>query len=64
MLSDEGIEDFRRLFFNKYGKRITNEQAIEMGMKLIRLVKVIFGPDLPKEWKIRKFDSVGPKKVR
>ena len=64
MLSAEAIKEFKRLYFREYGMRLTNEQAVDLGTKLIRLVKAVFGADLPKEWKIRKFDSVGPKKVR
>lgn len=64
MISAEAVEEFRRLYFREYGMRLTNEQAVDLGTKLIRLVKVVFGANLPKEWKPRKFDSVGPKKVR
>lgn len=64
MISADAVEEFKRLYFREYGMKLTNEEAIEMGTKLIRLVKVVFGSNLPKEWKLRKLDSVGPKEVR
>ncbi|TSC88009.1 MAG: hypothetical protein G01um10147_240 [Microgenomates group bacterium Gr01-1014_7] len=64
MISAEAVEEFKRLYFREHGMKLTNEQAVDMGNKLIRLVKVVFGPNLPEEWKPQKLDSVGPKKVR
>lgn len=64
MISAEAAEEFKRMYFREYGMQLTDEQAMEMGTKLIRLIKVVFGSNLPKEWKPRKLDSVGPKKVR
>lgn len=64
MISTEAVEEFKRLYFGEYGMRLTNEQAVDMGTKLIRLVKVVFGSNLPKEWRPKKLDSVRPKEVR
>lgn len=54
MINAEAVEEFKRLYFNEYGMKLTNEQAIDMGTKLIRLVKIVFGPNLPREWKSKK----------
>ena len=44
MLSDEQITKFQILFKNRFGKEINREQALESGIKLIRLVQLIYKP--------------------
>lgn len=55
MLSAEAIDEFKNLYLKQYGIRLTYEQATELGTKLIRLVKIVYGSNLPKKW-IPKFD--------
>lgn len=49
-LDEEAIVEFKRLYLKEYGKKLTNEQAIEFGTRLIRLVRAVYGNDLPKRF--------------
>jgi aldehyde:ferredoxin oxidoreductase len=42
VLSDEQIEEFRRLYKGRYGHDISREKAYEQGIKLIRLLERIY----------------------
>lgn len=48
MLSDEMVEKFRQIYFARFGEQPTKEEAYDQGMKLLRMMKVIYRP-LPKE---------------
>lgn len=47
MLSPEAIEEFKMLYRQEFGKELTNEQAIYLGTKLVRFVKVVYGDVIP-----------------
>jgi hypothetical protein len=49
MLPKEAIEEFKTLYLQEFGIELTNEKALELGLKLIRMIKVVYGHDLPKE---------------
>lgn len=51
MLSDEQIRKFQILYKNRFGKKISREEAYEMGAKLIRLVELIYKPMTEAEYK-------------
>lgn len=55
-LAQEAIEEFRQLYLKEHGIQLTNQQAIELGTRLIRLVKAVYGNDLP-----RRFDNKAKK---
>jgi len=44
MLSEEQIKEFQRIYKNFYGKEISREDAYEQGVKLIRLIQLIYKP--------------------
>jgi len=44
MLSKEQITKFQKLYKNRFGVKISREQAYEKGIKLIRLVELIYKP--------------------
>ena len=44
MLSNKQITKFQNLYKNRFGKKISREKAYERGVKLIRLVKLIYKP--------------------
>lgn len=44
MLSKEQITKFQKLYKNRFGVEISREQAYEKGIKLIRLVELIYKP--------------------
>lgn len=50
MLSDEQIIKFQTLWKNRFGKDISREEAYEKGVKLIRLVELIYKPMTEKEY--------------
>lgn len=55
MFSSEAVEEFKTLYLKEYGIVLTNDRALDLGIKLIRLVKAVYGPDIPKKW-ISKID--------
>ena len=52
MLSDEQIKKYQTLYKNRYGKEISRELALEQGLKLIRLVKLIYHPMSEDEYQL------------
>ena len=44
MLSNEQVTKFQTLYKNRFGKKISREEAYEQGVKLIRLVELIYKP--------------------
>lgn len=43
-LTDEQIIKFQELYEKKFGEKISREQALEKGLRLMRLVELIFRP--------------------
>ena len=50
MLSDEQITKFQMLYKKHFGKKISREEAYEQGVKLMRLVELIYKPMTEKEY--------------
>ncbi|MFA5158544.1 MAG: hypothetical protein WC451_05180 [Patescibacteria group bacterium] len=50
MLSDEQIKKFQALYKNRFGKEISREEAYEQGVKLLRLIEIIYKPMTEKEF--------------
>ena len=48
MLSNTAINDFKEIYLQQYGQKLTNEEALELGTRLIGFVKAVCGNDLPK----------------
>ncbi len=46
-LDKETIDEFKRIYFHKFGKQLSDSQAIEYGTRLIKLVKAVYGQNLP-----------------
>ena len=51
MLNDAQITKFQMLYKNRFGKEISREEALESGIKLIRLMKLIYQPMTEEEHK-------------
>ncbi|MBI4117689.1 MAG: hypothetical protein HY453_01240 [Parcubacteria group bacterium] len=49
MLSDEQIKKFQTLYKNRFGKEICREDALDQGVKLIRLMELIYKPMTEKD---------------
>jgi len=50
MLSDEQIKTYQMLYKNRFGKEISREQAYEQGVKLLRLIELIYKPMTEEEF--------------
>ncbi len=44
MLSKQAIEEFQEIYFNKFGQRLSVEEATKKATNLIRLYKSILRP--------------------
>lgn len=44
MLSDEQITKFQKLYKARFGKNISRKDALEQGIKLIRLIELTYKP--------------------
>lgn len=64
MFNQAAVEEFKQLYFKERGIKLTNEQAIDMGTNLKRLVKVVYGSNLPKKWRSKEVDTNETKEVR
>lgn len=51
MLADIDIQEFKRLYKNKYGIELSDDEAYEQGIKIIELVKSIYKPIKKNEYK-------------
>ena len=52
MLSNEQITKFQIIYKNRFGKEITKEEALEKGVKLLRLLELIYKPMTKKEYEL------------
>ncbi len=48
-LSDQDIAKFQQLYKHQYGTEISKEEAYEQGIKLVRLMALIYKPMTEKE---------------
>ena len=55
MLSNEQITKFQMLYRNRFGKEINRADAYEQGVKLVRLVELVYKPMTETEyWQLQK----------
>jgi hypothetical protein len=54
-LSKEAIEELKEIYRKEFGKEISDEEAQEMGIRLIRFFKIILRP-IPREMDNKQFD--------
>jgi len=50
VLSDKEITEFQTIYKARFGKEISREDAIEKGIKLLRLIEIIYKPMTEKEY--------------
>jgi len=48
-LSKQAIADFQKIYLLEFGVELSNQDASEKAIKLLRLFKLIYQP-VPKEW--------------
>lgn len=46
-LDKDAIDEFKKLYLQEYGIELTDNQAIGYGMRLVRLVRAVYGNNLP-----------------
>ena len=51
MLTNEQVTKFQELYKNRFGKKISRKEAYESGIKLIRLIEIIYKPMTEEEYK-------------
>ena len=52
MLSKEQIQKFQILYKRRFGKEISEKEAYRYGVKLIRLIELIYKPMTEKEFQL------------
>ena len=50
MLTDKQITKFQEIYKNTFGEEISREDALEGGIKLVRLMKIVYTPITEKEY--------------
>lgn len=50
MLTDKQITKFQEIYKNHFGEEISREDALEGGIKLVRLMKIVYTPITEKEY--------------
>ena len=48
-LSDKAIRDFKKIYLDKYGLKINDEKANQLGIELVQFMKLIYRP-IPKSY--------------
>ena len=46
-LSTDALEQFKKMYKEKYKIQLTNQEAVEYGSSLIRLIKAVYRSNLP-----------------
>ena len=52
VLSDEDILKFQALYKSQFGTEISKEDAYEQGIKLLRLMSIVYKPMTEKEYEL------------
>ena len=52
MISKEHLEKFKVLYKNRFGVEISDQEALEEGTKLLRLMKIIYKPMTVEEYEL------------
>ena len=50
MISNEHIQEFKRLYKNRFGKELTDVEAREKASALVRFLKIIYKPMTKEEF--------------
>ena len=50
MLTNADIEKFKQIYKDSFGEELNNETALEMGLSLVNLMKLIYKPMTEKQY--------------
>lgn len=56
-LSEQDIKELKEIYYREFGKSISDEEAQEMGQRLISLFKVIYRPIPGKDIPLKETDD-------
>jgi hypothetical protein len=43
-ISEDKIKEFKRLYYKRFGKKLTDQEALDKGIKLVRLMQLVYKP--------------------
>ena len=46
-ISEESIEEFKKIYKEEFGMDIDDREALERGLALIRLIRAVYDPEYP-----------------
>ena len=49
MLSEEAMQEFKKIYLEEYGEEISDERATELGINLLTIFDKVYRP-VKKEW--------------
>ncbi len=49
MISNEALQEFKKIWKEEYGQEISDEKAVELGINLLTMFDAIYRP-VPKSW--------------
>lgn len=44
MITEKVVQQFQEMYFKRFGKKISYGEAVEYGMKLITLARIVYKP--------------------
>ena len=50
MLTNDQVKQFQALYKKRFGKEISTQDALEQGIKLVRLMEIIYQPMTKEEY--------------
>ncbi|MFA5300230.1 MAG: hypothetical protein WC389_18740 [Lutibacter sp.] len=50
MISKESLEKFKQIYKKRFGKNLSDQDALEKASKLLRLMEIIYKPMTQKEY--------------
>jgi len=50
MISEERLEEFKRIYKKEFGEDLSDQDALEKATKLLRLVEIIYKPMTQEEY--------------
>lgn len=54
MLSEQAVREFQALYEKTYGKKISFEEALLQGERLVELMKIVYGSNINNLQKIKR----------
>ena len=50
MISKEKLEEFKNIYKKRFNKTLSDQDALEKGTKLLRLIEIVYKPITQKEY--------------